>query len=386
MRLDRLPTPALVLDAGRLAANCARMTAAVAGRGARLRPHLKTAKSIDVARQALKDNFGGITVSTLNEAEYFAGHGVSDILYAVGITPDKLDRVAALQRLGVRVTLVCDDPTVAADMADRGAALGTVFPVMVEIDPGEARGGVDAESDALVAIGRALDEGDGTELAGVMAHAGHSYAARDLAAVAAVAEEERRQAVRAAERLRAAGLPCPEVSVGSTPTALHAASAAGLTEIRAGVYMFGDLFQAQIGSCAIDDLAVGVLATVIGHRPDKKTLLIDAGALALSKDRSTAGMPLDAGFGLITPVAGGAPIAGLTVDRVFQEHGVIRSADGPPPYDRLPIGSRVRVLPNHVCMTAAMYDRYHVVDAAGDDPLAVGDVWDRTNGWGPVAV
>lgn len=386
MRLDRLPTPALVLDLGRLRANCARMTAAVTGRGVRLRPHLKTAKSIDVARAALEGNFGGITVSTLNEAEYFAGHGITDILYAVGITPDKLDRVAALQRLGVRVRLVVDDPGVAAAVAERGAQMETVFHVMVEVDPGEARGGVPWESDALIAIGRALDEGDGTELAGIMAHAGHSYAARDLASVAAVAEDERRQAVGAAQRLRAAGLPCPEVSVGSTPTALHAESADGLTEVRAGVYMFGDLFQAQIGSCAVDDLAVGVLATVIGHRRDKGTILIDAGALALSKDRSTAGMPLDAGFGLVAPAAGGAPIPGLTVDRVFQEHGLIRSCDGAPPFDALPIGSRVRVLPNHVCMTAAMYDRYHVVDEAGPDPLAIADVWDRTNGWGPVAV
>ena len=380
MRLPDIATPALVLDRGRLDRNTARMTAHVAARGLRLRPHLKTAKSIDVAHLALRGNFGGITVSTLTEAEYFAGHGITDMLYAVGIVPDKLDRVAALLRHGVGVTVITDDPGVAAAIAARGEAIGVCFPVMIEVDVGEARGGVHPESEALLAVGRALTGSPGARLAGVMAHAGHSYAARSLEGVAAVGAEEARWSVRAAERLRAASLACPEVSVGSTPTALHAPPVAGVTEIRCGVYMFGDLFQAQIGSCAVEDLAVSVLATVIGHRRDPDRLIIDAGSLALSKDRSTAGMPLDAGFGLVLTGSGAAP-ATLRVERVYQEHGVIDLPD-PALFAAFPVGARVRVLPNHVCLTAAMYDRYVVVD--GDD--AVIDTWGRCNGWGPAPV
>ena len=381
MRLQDVPTPALVLDRGLLVRNTARMTAHARARGLRLRPHMKTAKSIDVARHALADNFGGITVSTLTEAEYFAGHGITDLLYAVGIVPDRLDRVAALLRRGVSVTVITDDSMVAAAIGARGEALGVQFPVMVEIDVGEARGGVHPASEALLEIGRALRGSPGARLAGVMAHAGHSYAARSIAGVAAIADDEARCAVLAAERLRAIGLDCEHVSVGSTPTVLHGPPVPGVTELRCGVYMFGDLFQAQIGSCGIDDLAVSVLATVIGHRRDPHRLVIDAGALALSKDRSTAGLALDAGFGLVLNADGRALPAMLCVDRVYQEHGVIEIAD-PLLLAAFPVGSRLRVLPNHVCLTAAMYDRYLVVD--GTDALL--DNWDRCNGWGPAPV
>ncbi len=377
MRLADVATPALVLDRARLAYNTARMTAHVAARGLRLRPHLKTAKSIDVAGHALADNFGGITVSTLTEAEYFAGHGITDILYAVGIVPDKLDRVAALLRRGITLTVITDDAAIAAAIAAHGAALGLRFPVMVEIDVCEARGGVHPASAALLDIGRALAGADGAELVGVMAHAGQSYAARSTQAVADIARGEAESAVLAARRLREIGLPCPVVSVGSTPTVLHGPMVEGATEARCGVYMFGDLFQAQIGSCRIDDLAVSVLATVIGHRRDPDRLIIDAGALALSKDRSTAGMPLDAGFGVVMQCAGRVPALLLRVDRVYQEHGVIEIAN-PTLLNAFPIGSRLRVLPNHVCMTAAMYDRYLVVD--GNDEVR--DTWHRCNGWG----
>lgn len=380
MKLSDLQTPALILDRGRLIRNLRRMTQRAAERGVRLRPHLKTAKSIEVARLALEGNFGGITVSTLREAEYFAAHGIDDILYAVAIVPSKLERAAALQARGVKVTLVCDDAIVASAIGERARALGTRFDVLIELDTGEGRSGVLPHATSLVAIGRVLHESEGTELAGVMTHAGHSYACRTLGAIEEVAEQERAGAVAAAQRLREAGLPCPTVSVGSTPTALYGRSAAGLTELRAGVYMFGDVFQAEIGSCSIDDLAVSVLASVIGHRADRNSLLIDAGALALSKDRSTEALPLDAGFGLLAR-EDGSLLEGLRVERVYQEHGLVAPLDGGPlPCDELPVGARVRVLPNHVCMTAAMYDRYYVVDD-GDEILAL---WPRTNGWEPL--
>jgi D-serine deaminase-like pyridoxal phosphate-dependent protein len=182
-------------------------------------------------------------------------------------------------------------------------------------------------------------------------------------------------AVRAAERLRAEGLPAPVVSVGSTPSALHAQHLDGVTELRAGVYMFGDLFQAQIGSCAVEDLAVTVLATVTGHRRDAGHVLIDAGGLALSKDRSTADAPYDCGFGLLLHEDGTPFAQELKIVKVYQEHGLMRVAEGDMPFDELPIGARVRVLPNHVCMTAAMYDRYHLV--TGDKPTWE---WARANG------
>lgn len=378
-KLASLETPCLILDRARLARNAQRMTERHKASGLHLRPHMKTGKSIDVARLALAGNFGGITVSTLKEAEYFADHGIDDITYAVSLVPDKVPRIAALIKRGVRLGTVTDSIDVATEASRRAVAEGVVLDVLVELDSGERRAGLIAGSDAVVALGRVLHDLPGTRLTGVLTHAGNSYQCRDIGSLRRVAEEERLCAVTAAKQLRDAGLPCPVVSVGSTPTATHGLNFEGLTEMRCGVYMFGDVFQSEIGSHALDDIAVSVLATVIGHRPEMNGALIDAGALALSKDRSTGadGLPFDAGFGLIADALGRAPIKGLRVGRVYQEHGLLE-ADGPFPFDVLPVGSRVRVLPNHACMTAAMYDAYRVVEGASEQVI---DLWPRINGW-----
>jgi D-serine deaminase-like pyridoxal phosphate-dependent protein len=378
--LSSLETPCLILDQSRLERNAARMTARFAGTGVKLRPHMKTAKSIDVARVALAGNFGGITVSTLKEAEYFADHGIDDITYAVGLVPEKLPRVARLLQRGVRLSGITDSPAMAEAISRAAVAEGVVVDLMIELDSGERRGGLMAGSADVVDLGRALHDLPGTRLGGVLTHAGNSYLCRSLDSLHDVAEAERMVAVTAAEQLRAAGLPCPVVSVGSTPTATHGRNFDGLTEMRCGVYMFGDVFQHEIASHGLEDIAVSVLATVIGHRPDLNAALIDAGGLALSKDRSTGapGLAEDIGFGMIMDETCARRIGRVRVGHVYQEHGMLVS-DGPFPFDQLPVGTRVRVLPNHVCMTAAMHEGYRVLDP--DDPRRVADFWPRVNGW-----
>jgi D-serine deaminase-like pyridoxal phosphate-dependent protein len=365
MKLADLPTPCLVLDRGVLLRNISGMASALARHGVPLRPHMKTAKSIDVARLALLDQPGGITVSTLAEAEYFTGHGIMDVLYAVGITPQKLDQVAKLNVAGGGVIVLTDD----ADTASAIAAHPRPPRVLIEVDCGESRGGVTPDDDMLLEIAERL----GDCLTGVMTHAGHSYDGRGPGAMVAIAEAERAGVVRAAERLSGAGYDVPIVSMGSSPTALHAESLAGVTEVRAGVYMFGDLFQAEIGTHAIEDIAVTVLTSVIGRRAGM--LLVDAGGLALSKDRSTESAPRDYGFGLVLDVAGRPGFGGAIVRRAYQEHGVVQMDPAYP--IALPIGGLLRIAPNHTCMTVAAHDRYYVVDG-GDEVIAV---WSRVNGW-----
>lgn len=378
--LASLETPCLILDRGRLERNAARMTGRYAGIGIKLRPHMKTAKSIDVARIALAGNFGGITVSTLKEAEYFADHGIDDIIYAVGLVPEKLSRIARLIRRGAQLTGITDSSAMAEAISRAAVAEGVVVDLLIELDSGERRGGLIAGSAEVVDLGRALHDLPGTRLAGVLTHAGNSYHCRSLEDLYRVAEEERLVAVTAADQLRAAGLPCAVVSAGSTPTAVHGQNFDGLTEMRCGVYMFGDVFQHEIASHGLEDIAVSVLATVIGHRPDLNAALIDAGGLALSKDRSTGapGLAEDVGFGMIMDETCARRIGRVRVGHVYQEHGMLVS-DGLFPFDDLPVGARVRVLPNHVCMTAAMYDGYRVLDM--DDPRRVADFWPRVNGW-----
>lgn len=368
MRLQDLPTPALILDRGILARNLATMQAAVRRHGVEFRPHIKTAKSAEVARLAVAGEFGGVTVSTLAEAEYLAAHGFRDILLAVGVSPDKLERGALLVRQGVSLRVITDDPDVARLIGGHPLP----FTALIEVDCGEHRGGVSPEGDELLAIGAAL----GDKLRGVMTHAGHSYDQKSLDGIRAVAEGERAAAALAAERLRKAGLRGEVASVGSTPTATHVPRLDGVTEVRAGVYMFQDLFQAEIGSCSRDDIALTVLASVQGRRPGENRLLVDAGALALSKDQSTRNSPRNAGFGLILDILGRPSYGECIIERANQEHGVATS-NRPIPFESLPVGARVRVAPNHACLTAAAYDRYHVVDG-GDEIVAV---WDRMNGW-----
>ncbi|MDJ0950545.1 MAG: alanine racemase [Alphaproteobacteria bacterium] len=376
MRIHDLPTPALILDRAVVARNTERMAARVAGTGVRLRPHMKTAKSARVAELATAGQFGGITVSTLAEARYFAAAGIRDLTYAVGMVPGKLAEAAAIQRDGARLTLLTDDPGAATALADKASELGERFDVLVEIDSGGHRGGVAPEAPELLAIARILDEAENLNLAGVLTHAGHSYHCQGVAEVKAVAEQERQAAVRAAARLGEAGLPCLTVSAGSTPTALHAESFEGLTEIRPGVYMLFDLDQVGLGSCAVEDIGISVLASVIGHQRPHNRINIDAGSLALSQDRSAEEFLPDVGYGWVMAPDGRTRIGDLHVAAVNQEHGMVAGAS-PLPFDALPVGARVRVLPNHACITAAAYDRYHVVDG-GDEVI---DVWDRVNGW-----
>ena len=377
MKLDDLQTPALVLDRGKLAANCATMAERAASLGVALRPHLKTAKSAEAARLATAGQFGGITVSTLAEARYFAANGFRDLTYAVGIAPGKLDEVARLQAGGAQVQLIVDEVAAVDAVAARAAALGADFRLLIEVDCGGGRAGVPPEAPELLAIGRAIEGAKHLTLLGVLTHAGQSYACASEAEIADVAEEERVAAVRAATRLREAGLPVPVVSVGATPTARFARSLDGVTEMRPGVYTLMDLYQMALGVCRADDIAVSVLASVIGHNPRTGRALIDSGALALSQDRSASARLADTGYGWVCDAETGAPLPGLYVAEVNQEHGMIAATDGALPWARLPVGARVRILPSHACMMAAPYGHYHVVDG-GSDVVAV---WDKATGW-----
>ena len=268
MLISELETPALILDRGRLDRNLARMRARLARHGVALRPHVKTVKSIDIVRRALAGQPGGITVSTLKEAEQFFAHGIGDILYAVGIAPSKLDHVATLRSKGAEVTVLLDSVKAAHAVVERGRALGMDFPALIEIDSDGHRSGIRPGDAALTEVGRILKSERGARLRGVMTHAGDSYNCNSTDAIRALAEQERAAVVDCAAGLRAAGLPCPVVSVGSTPTATFGESFAGVTEVRAGVYMLFDLVMAGLGVCAVDDVAVSVLATVIGHQAD----------------------------------------------------------------------------------------------------------------------
>jgi D-serine deaminase-like pyridoxal phosphate-dependent protein len=377
LQISTLETPSLLLDRGKLEANISRVHKRLANLGVTLRPHGKTAKNIDIINMALRGQAGGITVSTLKEAEYYFSHGITDIVYAVGIAAVKLDRAAALIKKGADLTLLLDSVEQAGFVAAKGREHGLTIPTLIELDCDGHRSGLTADDPLLLEIGRFLQHEKGAALAGVLTHAGGSYQSKSTREIQAIAETERSTAVACAELLRGHELPCPIVSVGSTPTASFAADLSGVSEVRAGVFLFQDLVMAGLDVCDSSDIAISVLTSVIGHKKDTNRVITDAGWMALSRDRGTANQKVDQGSGLVCGIDG-EPIGDLVVTDTNQEHGIVTSRSGREiPWEELQVGNVLRVLPIHACATAAMFDCYHLVN--GNDEII--DVWQRVNGW-----
>ena len=374
VHLRHLPTPSLLLDEARLRRNIARLDERLRVPGVVLRPHCKTCKSMDVARLCMASPQGPITVSTLAEAEYFAEHGVTDICYAVGVTPGKLARALVLRQRGIRLSLLLDSAEGARLLAAFARERKHIFDLLLEIDCDGHRSGLRPDDPELTESA-ALLAGAGQNLLGVLTHAGSAYDLPDPGpeVFAALAGQERDAAVRAAQRLREAGHACPVVSVGSTPTAFYGEDFTGVSEVRAGVYMFQDLVMAGLGVCRPEDIALSVLCTVIGRRKDSGNLVADAGWMALSRDTGLPGRFVREGYGLVCD-ADGKPLPGLRVAETNQEHGIIAACEGQCP--PLPVGTLLRILPVHACATAAAFDAYHV--CRGQEITAV---WSRCRGW-----
>ncbi|RMT84449.1 DSD1 family PLP-dependent enzyme [Pseudomonas viridiflava] len=369
-------TPVALIDVPRMQRNIQRMQQRMNHLGVRLRPHVKTSKSLPVIQAQLAAGASGVTVSTLKEAEHCFADGIDDVFYAVAIAPGKLGQALALRRKGCRLSILTDSVVAAQSIVAFGQAQDERFEVWIEIDCDGHRSGLAADDDMLLDVARVLVEG-GQQLRGVMTHAGSSYDLDTPNALQAMAEQERHLCVWAAERLRDAGLPCPGVSIGSTPTALSAQNLEGVTEVRAGVYVFFDLVMHNIGVCAADELALSVLTTVIGHQRDKGWIIVDAGWMAMSRDRGTQRQRQDFGYGQVCTETGDW-IEGARVTGANQEHGIVTLAaqDSSDITVHFPIGSRLRILPNHACATGAQFPDYHALDGEGDV-----NTWGRLHGW-----
>jgi D-serine deaminase-like pyridoxal phosphate-dependent protein len=370
-------TPFAVLDLDRLDANIQRMQARVDRLGVGLRPHVKTPKCREVVARQLAAGARGVTVSTLAEARWCFDMGVDDVIYAVGIVPQKLREVLELRRRGCNLRVVLDSIEAAQAVAGAGKEARHRFEVLIEIDVDGHRAGVSPTSPRLVTIAETLQQG-GAELAGVLTHGGGSYGVPGLEALAAFAEQERSLCLEAADRLRAAGFPCHIVSVGSTPTAAAARRWDGITEIRAGVYVLQDLVMAGLGVCLLDDIALSVATTVIGHQVEKGWVLVDAGWTALSRDRGTAVQAVDQGYGVVC-TEDGEILEDWIVAAVNQEHGIVTRRDRCVVHDLaevFPYGSRLRILPNHACATADQFDSYLAWRSG-----AIVEEWRRERGW-----
>lgn len=370
MRIDDLPTPALLLDADVLEANLSAMQDRARRLGVRLRPHVKTHKSIEIAKRQRALGAQGITVSTLAEAEAFAAAGFDDITWAL---PNPLSHLARVFALAERVTLriLIDDPGAAERIEERCLERGQQLRLWLKVDCGYHRAGVDPTSAETLRLLARLGSSRAIAFDGILTHAGHAYHASSRAELARIAADERSVMVELAARAAKEGIAAGEISIGSTPTMSVVEDLEGVAEIRPGNYVFYDYTQASIGSCAIGDCALTVLASVISHQPGASYFVTDAGALALSKDTGPDHLAVHRGMGRVYADYREKRLdPAVRLLQLSQEHG-IAGADSPELLrGRFRVGDRVRVLEHHSCLTAAMFDEYHVV--RGD---AVVDRW-----------
>ena len=327
------------------------------------RPHAKTHKTIEIARMQHGGATGPITVSTLAEAEFYGDAGFEDVTYGVPITPNKLDRAAALARR-IRFNVLIDSAEGLRGLEETGEK----FNAFLKVDCGYHRAGVDPNDPDSVRLTTAMAQSKTVQFQGLLTHAGHSYHAKTIEEIRRVAAEET-AALSRFRSLLPGELQNSVRSVGSTPTLSVVERFTDCDEVRPGNYVFFDAFQATIGSCAMDDVAVSVLTTVVGSYPDRNNLIVDAGALALSKDTGPDHVDPHFGYGVVCDL-GLNPLP-LRLIALSQEHGKIEGDAAP-----YPVGTQLRIIPNHSCLTAAMYDRYYAIE----DGRVVGE-WRPVRGW-----
>lgn len=338
-------TPLAVVDEDVRERNLEHMQERAGAHGLRLRPHAKTHKSAYVARRQIEHGAVGLTAATMHEAEVFAGAGVEDILIAhPPVGEPKLRRLAALaERMRVLA--------VAIDTVELAETLPPNVEVLWEVDTGLHRLGTAPGEPTLRAVRRLVEIIGPRRFRGLMTHAGHSYRATDDAQLTAAARDESGGLVESARMIRDAGIELRELSIGSTPTAAHVEVAGGVTEMRPGTYVYGDANQVTLGSQALEDCALAVVATVVS-RPERTRAVIDAGSKALPADLRVAGLD---GYGIVLGHRH------LTLDRLSEEHGVLVAEE---PFE-LRVGQRVAIIPAHACTTVNLHPELLVMQRSG---------------------
>ena len=360
-RLADLDTPAVLIEDGRVRRNIRDMQRAASDRGLRLRPHAKTHKSPVIARWQLEAGATGITLAKVGEAEVFAAEGIDDIRLAYPLSPTTARRVVALMDTA-QVSLVVDDLEVARQWSARMVEAGRVLQVLVKVDVGFRRCGLDPASPAIVETLCTIAALPGLEFRGLISHAGHSYAVAAPSDLSGIAREEARLLRTLATQLRARAIDVHELSVGSTPTIKYSLDQPDVTELRPGNYVFFDLTQVALGSATLDHCALSVLTTVVS-RPAENRLVLDAGSKTLSSDMARGpGAPGGHGALFDIHLEGGSET--LQIDRLSEEHGVVELGNAT---SVLRPGDRVRVIPNHACVVVNLADRLHLV--SGDTVL-----------------
>lgn len=354
MVISEIPTPAVLVDAPKLTRNLSRMQAAANARGLRLRPHAKTHKSPRVAALQIERGAVGICCAKLGEAEVFADEGIADIRIPYPLNPVNADRVFALAER-ILLSFIVDDTAVADAWSRLATARGLRLDVLVKVDVGFHRCGIDPLSPEAPGIVRAVAGMPGLRFRGLLSHAGHGYGATSEKGLEAIAAGEA-QLLR--DLASASGVPCPETSVGATPTARFSVQQPGVTELRPGNYAYYDRTQVALGAAAWEDCALTVLARVVS-RPAHDRVILDSGSKTLTNDAARGFINTD-GHGVVLREIGSAePDTSLLIERLSEEHATVRVLHGE---TWLKTGALARIIPNHSCVVSNLVDQIWLVD------------------------
>jgi D-serine deaminase-like pyridoxal phosphate-dependent protein len=352
--LSDLPTPQVLIDQRRALRNIDRVQQLASNAGVRLRPHAKTHKSPVVAKWQIERGAVGICCAKVGEAEVFADAGVRDIRLPYPVNPSNAPRVLALMDR-TTISIIVDHRDVARGWSEAMQRAGRTLDVLVKVDVGFHRCGIDPEQGDPLAFIAAIHAMPGLRLRGLLSHAGHAYHASSEDELRAIATREAATLCGLRERAAASGIQLEEISVGATPTLRFSVGQPGLTELRPGNYVYFDRTQVSLGSAALDDCALTVLATVVS-KPAGDRIILDCGSKTLTNDQAR-GIRKVAGYGAVLTAANAVDET-LTIERLSEEHATVRVSGATP----LEPGDRVRVLPNHSCVVSNLLDLVRLVD------------------------
>jgi D-serine deaminase-like pyridoxal phosphate-dependent protein len=352
-----LPTPFVAVDLAKLTTNIAAMQSLATSAGVRLRPHTKTHKSINIARMQIDAGAAGLCCAKLGEAEVLADAGFTDLRLPYPVNPSNVARVQALQKKGVALSIIVDSLTVAEEWSRAMAGAPKPLEVLVKVDVGFHRCGIDPEAGSAVSMIRRVADLSGLRFRGLLSHAGHAYNAESIDALGQIAEREIEILRGLAARVRDAGVAVDEISVGSTPTARFITIQQGVTEMRPGNYVFFDRTQAGLRATAAEQCAMTVVSTVVS-RPAPGRVVFDAGSKTLTSD-GARGFGAVTGHGLVYPsLETSQPDPAIAIERLSEEHSVARVTAA----CALKPGDRVRILPNHACTVTNLADSLAIVE------------------------
>ena len=358
MKLTDLRTPCVLVDYARMSQNLQRMQSAADARGLRLRPHAKTHKSVVMAQRQIADGAVGICCAKLGEAEVLADGSVDDIRLPYPLNPINGDRVIELLERA-RISFIVDHADVAAGWSEVMKAAGRTVDVLVKVDVGFHRCGIDPDAANAADFVVRVAELPGLRFRGLLSHAGHGYGATSEAEVEAIARTEAAIMATLADRVRERGVEVPEISVGATPTARYSLQQEGLTELRPGNYIYYDRTQVALGAAGWDDCALTVLARVVA-KPAADRIILDSGSKTLTNDLARGFSPMPGHGAVLTSVEDvQSPDDDLVIERLSEEHATLRVRSGG---HRLEPGDLVRIVPNHACVVSNLVEAGWMVD------------------------